>query len=68
MDQSSKIQQFYNDKNVFITGATGFVGKLLVEKLLRSTDVAKIFVLIRTKKGKNINTRLDETFNDVVCK
>ena len=26
--QESKIGQFYNDKTVFITGATGFMGKV----------------------------------------
>lgn len=31
----SSIQEFYKDATVFITGATGFLGKILVEKLLR---------------------------------
>ena len=61
--QESKVGQFYEDKTVFITGATGFMGKVwrrmtiliflltipckvLVEKLLRSTQVKKIYLLI----------------------
>ncbi|GJQ85401.1 hypothetical protein Trydic_g10175 [Trypoxylus dichotomus] len=65
-DSDSEIQRFYNGKKVFITGGTGFLGKLLVEKLLRSTNVAAIYFLIRPKKGKSIHTRLDEYFDDVV--
>lgn len=31
----SSIQEFYKDVTIFITGATGFLGKILLEKLLR---------------------------------
>jgi len=31
----SEIQSFYNDATVFLTGATGFMGNLILEKLLR---------------------------------
>lgn len=33
--EQSEIQKFYNDTTVFLTGATGFVGTLILEKLLR---------------------------------
>jgi len=59
-NQESSIGQFYNDKSVFITGATGFMGKVLVEKLLRSTNVKKIYLLIRPKKGIQTKVRLEE--------
>ncbi|RZC38408.1 NAD binding 4 and/or Sterile domain containing protein [Asbolus verrucosus] len=59
----SQICKFYNNRNVFVTGGTGFVGTVLIEKLLRSTNVAKIYVLIRPKNGKDANTRLDEMFD-----
>ena len=66
----SPVEEFYKGKTVFITGATGFMGKVveagklflssffllkktlskvLVEKLLRSTSVARIYLLIRPK-------------------
>jgi FlaA1/EpsC-like NDP-sugar epimerase len=28
------VSEWYTDKNIFITGATGFIGKVLLEKLL----------------------------------
>lgn len=63
----SKIVEFYKDKCVFVTGATGFLGKILVEKLLRAcNEIQTIYILIRDKKGKDIHTRMDEIYNDVV--
>ena len=61
METNSKIIQFYERKCVFITGATGFMGKVLVEKLLRSCpDIDKIFLLLRPAKGKDVSSRLQE--------
>ncbi|KAK0094159.1 hypothetical protein PV326_011676 [Microctonus aethiopoides] len=57
----SNVIDFYRGKSIFITGGTGFLGSCLIEKLLRCcTDVKRIFILIRPKKGKNINERLEE--------
>lgn len=33
--QLSKIQSFYNGTTVFLTGATGFMGNLILEKMIR---------------------------------
>ncbi|KAL9162593.1 hypothetical protein ABFS82_07G101800 [Erythranthe guttata] len=41
------IVNFFQGKNIFITGGTGLLGKALVEKLLRSTPVGKIYVLVK---------------------
>uniref|UniRef100_A0A1I8P794 Fatty acyl-CoA reductase n=1 Tax=Stomoxys calcitrans TaxID=35570 RepID=A0A1I8P794_STOCA len=60
------MQMFYKDKGIFLTGGTGFFGKIIIEKLLRVTDVGQIFLLIRTKKGKDVQTRLDDIFNEPV--
>jgi len=60
----SQIATFYNDRSVFITGATGFMGKVLVEKLLRSCNgIKNIYLLLRTKKGLDARQRLEELFN-----
>lgn len=57
----TSVGEFYNGKTVFITGGTGFMGKVLLEKLLRSCHgVAKIYLLIRPKKGQNSRERLQQ--------
>ncbi|XP_043643134.1 putative fatty acyl-CoA reductase CG8306 [Drosophila teissieri] len=58
---SSPITDFYAGRNVFITGATGFVGVTIVEKLLRDVpNVGTLYLLMRAKKGKNVQERLEE--------
>lgn len=54
------IAEFYSHKDVFITGATGFLGKCLMEKLLRSVpNIGQVMILIRPKRGKSAKERLD---------
>uniref|UniRef100_A0A8D8LEA2 Fatty acyl-CoA reductase n=1 Tax=Cacopsylla melanoneura TaxID=428564 RepID=A0A8D8LEA2_9HEMI len=65
--ERSEIQTFYANKTIFITGASGFVGTLVLEKLLRTCkDLRKVYVLFRSSKRKNIQERLVEYFNDPV--
>lgn len=55
------IREFFKGRNVFITGATGFMGKVLIEKLVRSCpDIGKICMLVRNKRGKDSNDRIKE--------
>lgn len=52
---------FYSGKNILITGATGFIGKVLIEKLLRCCpELECIYCLIRPKNKQTIQNRLDE--------
>ncbi|PAA61407.1 hypothetical protein BOX15_Mlig015523g1, partial [Macrostomum lignano] len=54
------ISEFYAGKNVLITGITGFLGKVLLEKLLWSCpQIGHIFALMRPKRGESIGARLD---------
>uniref|UniRef100_A0A8D2JJ18 Fatty acyl-CoA reductase n=1 Tax=Varanus komodoensis TaxID=61221 RepID=A0A8D2JJ18_VARKO len=62
----SSVANYYNGKSVLVTGATGFLGKVLLEKLLRSShDVKTIYILVRHKAGQSIQSRV---VNLVKCK
>jgi fatty acyl-CoA reductase len=61
----SPIVDFFKGKTVFVTGGLGFVGKLLIEKLLQC-DVKKIFIMARSKKGKSMPERLEVLCNEPV--
>ena len=53
--------QFYEGQNIFVTGASGFLGKVLLEKLLRTCpDVGNIFEFVRPKKGKESSERVQD--------
>ncbi|XP_075543793.1 fatty acyl-CoA reductase 1-like [Dermacentor variabilis] len=61
-NEESEIARFYEDRAIFITGGTGFIGKVLLEKLLRSCPVKRIYLLMRSKRGVEPEERLDELF------
>ncbi|XP_076754545.1 putative fatty acyl-CoA reductase CG5065 [Xylocopa sonorina] len=53
------VSEWFHGRNVFVTGGTGFMGKVLIYKLLLSChNLGNIFVLIRKKKGMDPHTRL----------
>ena len=63
-ENESEVTKYYKNKSIFITGGTGFLGKALIEKLLRSCyDIKKIYILIRNKKGKTPTERLEDLLN-----
>ncbi|XP_066589751.1 putative fatty acyl-CoA reductase CG5065 [Prorops nasuta] len=63
MENLTDIQQFYKGRTVFITGGSGLMGKVLIEKLLYScSDLEKIYMLIRSKKGRTPENRVDDMF------
>lgn len=48
------IQKFYQNKTVFATGGTGFLGKVILEKLLYACDVKNVYLLtVPLEKGMN---------------
>ncbi|XP_066144319.1 putative fatty acyl-CoA reductase CG5065 isoform X1 [Euwallacea fornicatus] len=62
----NRITATFNNKTVFISGATGFLGKVLIEKLLRCTEVKTLYLLVRPKANKCPKDRLQEMFNHVL--
>ena len=58
--QPSEIKEFFKGKTVLITGTTGFVGKTLLEKMIRSfPDIGRIYILLRAK-GTTLEKRVSE--------
>lgn len=53
------IREFYNGKVLLITGTTGFLGKVILEKFFRSVNNFKrMYLLVRPKKGVEIMDRI----------
>lgn len=56
------IKEFYAGKTIFLTGTTGFVGKVVLEKLIRCLpDIKKIFVMVRAKKNVTVRERFEKS-------
>lgn len=60
------VDEFYNDSVIFITGGTGFIGKVLVEKLLRIFSIKRIYLLVRVKNNMTVAERLLDFFQESV--
>ncbi|KAE8746184.1 hypothetical protein FOCC_FOCC007056, partial [Frankliniella occidentalis] len=55
------IPAWFAGRHVLVTGATGFMGKVLVEKLLRSCgDLERLYIVVRQKKGRAVQERVDD--------
>lgn len=64
---TSLIANWFRNQVIFVTGSTGFMGKVLVEKLLRDCpDIEKCYLLMRTKRGIEPEQRRDDYVNSMV--
>ncbi|XP_017889314.1 fatty acyl-CoA reductase wat-like [Ceratina calcarata] len=67
LSEKSEIIAFFNNATVLVTGGTGFLGKLLIEKLLRSCPgITKLYMIVRPKKGKTAEERFKENFSEII--
>ncbi|KOB73849.1 putative fatty acyl-CoA reductase, partial [Operophtera brumata] len=61
MASSISVREFYKGRCILVTGGTGFMGKVLLEKMLYSIpDIGNIFIIMRPKKGKSAAQRLED--------
>lgn len=59
INQDSQVINFYKNKKILLTGGSGFLGKVLLWKLLETCpDIAKIYVLLRPKNNISAEKRL----------
>lgn len=62
------LEEAYRGAGVLLTGCTGFLGKVILEKMLWSLPtVGKVYVLIRPKKGTDISERLHKEILESPC-
>ena len=69
LNKINSLKEFYAGNGILVTGATGFVGIGLLEKLMRVCPrVAAIFILIRSKNNETVEQRFKKLIDDPVRK
>ncbi|GAB0087094.1 hypothetical protein DMENIID0001_013670 [Sergentomyia squamirostris] len=67
MGKLEVISDFFDGRDIFITGGSGLIGKALIEKILYScSGVRRIFIMMRLKSGQTIEDRLEYLKNSDV--
>ena len=47
-----EVKSFYSGNNILISGCTGYLAKIILEKIIRTcSDFKKIYVLMRVRQG-----------------
>ncbi|KAK4441286.1 Alcohol-forming fatty acyl-CoA reductase [Sesamum alatum] len=60
MEQLGSILQFLDNSSILVTGATGFLAKIFIEKILRvQPNVKKLYLLLRAPDAKTAMLRFN---------
>lgn len=60
----STVAQWYDDRTVLVTGGAGFMGKVLLEKMLRALPrLRRVYLLLRAKRGVPPSRRVHDLTN-----
>lgn len=61
MTSTLGVKEFYAGSTVLVTGGTGFLGKAIIEKLLRTCkDIGLVYTLLRSKTDTNSDCRFEK--------
>nr|AXY94562.1 fatty acyl-CoA reductase 2 [synthetic construct] len=67
LNKLNTLEEFYVGSGILLTGATGFVGKAVLEKLIRMCPrIAAIFLLFRPKTDETIEQRFKKLIDDPI--
>lgn len=63
--KARRLSEFYAGKTVLVTGATGFIGKVCLVKMVKSLEKCeRIYVMLRPKRGLNPQQRFNKMLNE----
>lgn len=66
MTSVDSVSGFYKDQCILLTGGSGFLGKVILEKLLRDCrGISNVYVLLRSKQGIDPRRRVEEMTNSI---
>ncbi|XP_068986773.1 putative fatty acyl-CoA reductase CG5065 isoform X3 [Bombus flavifrons] len=67
LNKTNTLEEFYAGNGILVTGATGFVGIGLLEKLMRVCPrITAIFILIRPKTNEALDQRFKKLIDDPI--
>lgn len=56
------LREWYANRTVLLTGVTSELGRVLLEKILRTLPDVKVYVVLRTRNGLTKDERLKKIF------
>jgi len=61
------VRDYYSGKTILMTGGTGYIGKIIIEKMIRSIpNIKRIYVMVRSKKDMTGQERIQKEIYDTL--